>query len=86
MTKKIITREQAIDNSVCPCCSSTKISLEPAGCLCRLPNHSCWDYPVCKSCHFTSGHGAGNSNGGIWIPFSKLGKDETYTIETNELD
>lgn len=78
---KIISRKEATDNSKCPSCGSEDISYKPSGCMCRIPNHSCWDHPVCNSCSYTAGPSAGNSQEGIWIPFYSLGVAETYEIE-----
>lgn len=70
-----VTRDQVCDNTTCPCCESKNIESIDCGCMCRRPNHSCWSYPKCESCGFTAYGSAGNSNGGIWIPFSKLNSD-----------
>jgi hypothetical protein len=80
---KKITREQAVNSCICPSCHSTDIKFKPTSCLCNITNHSCWTYPVCNTCCFTAGSSAGNSNGGIWIPFSKLCADKKYNIELN---
>lgn len=83
-TMKEITREQITDRSTCPACGSKDIKLVDSGCLCNTPGHSCWQHPVCKSCGFTAGPAAGNSEGGIWVAFSKLGKSGTYLVRVRE--
>jgi hypothetical protein len=77
---KIITRAQVCDSTTCPSCEGHNISSHDCGCLCRIPNHSCWSFPKCNDCGFTAGGAAGNSDGGIWISFGTLGAAQEYTI------
>lgn len=76
-----LTNDQVCDRETCPICGSKKITSEPSGCLCNRPGHSCWDHPICCDCGYTAGPGAGNSNGGIWVPFSQKPVDGFYEIK-----
>lgn len=77
-----ITRDQVCNREVCPSCNSIDIDFIDCGCMCRIASLSCWSYPKCESCGYTAGGDAGNSDGGIWIAFSKLNSNDSYEITT----
>ena len=78
-----ITREQVCDETTCPVCKSKDIIDTSCRCLCQS-GCSCWSYPKCGGCGFTAGAAAGNSQGGIWISFSKLNSSKTYEVKYHE--
>ena len=80
ITFKIVSRAQVCDKTTCPICKSREVEYISCGCLCGN-TCSCWSYPKCCDCNYTAGGGAGNSQGGIWIPFSDLNSNRDYTIK-----
>lgn len=55
----------------CPKCGSNDIRWEHAACLCgHYGDDSCWTYPICNTCGFTSGPASANSGGESWEPFT----------------
>ena len=57
----------------CPKCWGTDIEYTYADCLCHRTyegnGRTCWQYPTCKTCGFTSGPASANSAGTCWAPF-----------------
>jgi hypothetical protein len=54
----------------CPECGGIKVRREHSPCLCRCPiESSCWTYPICVTCGYTTGHASANSGGGTWESF-----------------
>ena len=73
--KKLFDKDNILINGQDPCpkCGGIDIKYTYTSCLCCRTyegnGETCWQYPTCRTCGYTGGPGAGNSEGTCWTPF-----------------
>ncbi len=73
--KKLFDEKGILRNGQDPCpkCGGIDIKYTYTNCRCCRTYEgngtTCWQYPTCKTCGFTAGPGAGNSEGTSWKTF-----------------